>query len=91
MAKSPRLLFRKGVIEMIFYIGEKGEAGYYEMYKQDYVVSRQTFSNILKLLEKQGIVNRIVLDTHPPRVNYSLTEKGERIKIHLERIEEELE
>jgi len=43
-------------------------------------VSRQTFANLLKRLEKEGIANRKVIENRPPRVEYSLTEKGKKIK-----------
>jgi DNA-binding HxlR family transcriptional regulator len=60
------------------------------MYKQGYVVSRQTYSTLLKELEENGLVDRKVLDTHPPRVYYSLTEKGQIIRKNLESILEAL-
>lgn len=72
-------MFRKGVIDVILYLGEAGEAGYYDTYKQGFVVSRQTFSDILKLLEGQGLVTRRVVDERPPRVYYSLSDKGKRV------------
>lgn len=66
-------------MEVIFYLDKAGKAGYYEIYKQNFVVSRQTFANLLKELEKRGIVSRKVIDGRPPRVEYSLTEKGKEI------------
>jgi DNA-binding HxlR family transcriptional regulator len=74
-----RFLFRKGIIEVIFYLDKVGKAGYYEIYKKNFVVSRQTFANLLKELEKRGIVDRKVVDGRPPRVEYILTEKGKEI------------
>jgi len=74
-----RFLFRKGVIEVILYLDKLGKAGYYEIYQQNFVVSRQTFANLLKELENKGIVNRKVIEGRPPRVEYSLTEKGKEI------------
>lgn len=66
-------------MEVIFYLDKIGRAGYYEIYKQNFVVSRQTFANLLKELEDKGIVNRKVIEGRPPRVQYSLTEKGKEI------------
>jgi DNA-binding HxlR family transcriptional regulator len=66
-------------MEVILYLDKVGKAGYYEIYKQDFVVSRQTFANLLKELEEKGIVNRKVIEGSPPRVEYSLTEKGRAI------------
>ena len=63
----------------MLYIDKKGRAGYYELYKQNFVVSRQTFSNILKTLEEKGIISRKVVDGRPPRVEYSLTKKGKEV------------
>lgn len=79
MRTKSRFLFGKGVIEVILYLDKVGKAGYYEIYKQNFVVSRQTFANLLKELENKGIVNRKVIEGRPPRVEYSLTEKGMEI------------
>lgn len=65
-------------MEVMFYLNKVGTAGYYEIYKQNFVVSRQTFANLLKELEKKGIVERKVINGRPPRVEYSLTEKGKK-------------
>ena len=79
MKSKVRFLFKKGLIEVILFLDKVDKAGYYEIYKQNFVVSRQTFANLLKKLEKEGIVNRRVVDSRPPRVEYSLTEKGKDI------------
>ena len=63
----------------MFYIDKMGKAGYYELYKQNFVVSRQTFSNMLKILEEKGIISRKVVEGRPPRVEYSLTKKGKDV------------
>lgn len=85
-----RFLFRKGVIEVVFYLDKAGNAGYYEIYKRNFVVSRQTFANLLKGLEEKGIVNRKVLESRPPRVEYSLTSKGKRVADILSDLEREI-
>lgn len=66
-------------MEVIFYLNKVGKAGYYEIYKQNFVVSRQTFANLIKELEDKGIVNRKVIEGRPPRVEYNLTSKGNRV------------
>jgi DNA-binding HxlR family transcriptional regulator len=66
-------------MEVVFFLDKVGKAGYYEIYKQDFVVSRQTFANLLKELENKGIVNRKVVESRPPKVEYSLTGKGKEI------------
>ncbi len=83
-----RFLFGKGVIDTILYIEKSGKAGYYELYQQNYVVSRQAFSNLLKALEKNDIANRKVIESRPPKVEYNLTSKGKEIAALLNRINE---
>jgi len=77
-------------MEVIFYLDKVGKAGYYEIYKQNFVVSRQTFANLLKELENEGIVNRKVIEGRPPRVKYNLTDKGKEIARILDRLEKTL-
>lgn len=79
LSEKIRFLFGKGVIETLFYISKVRKAGYYELYKQNFVVSRQTFAILLRKLENEGIVNRKVIENRPPRVEYSLTEKGKDV------------
>jgi len=84
-------LFKKGVIEVISYLNKVGKACYYEIYKQNFVVSRQTFAILLKELENMGLVSRKVIDGRPPRVEYSLTEKGKEIARILDELDEILQ
>ena len=39
-------------------------------------IAPNTLSNRLKMLEDHGVVARKIYDTHPPRSEYHLTEKG---------------
>ena len=68
MTSKLRFLFAKGVIETLLYLDKADKAGYYELYKQGFVVSRQTFARILKGLEEKGIISRKLIDERPPRV-----------------------
>ena len=82
-----RFLFRKGAIEMVSYIHKVGKAGYYEMLKQGFVASRETFSILIKELEKEGIVARKLINSRPPRVEYSLTKKGKEVAENLSKLD----
>jgi DNA-binding HxlR family transcriptional regulator len=42
-------------------------------------ISDTILSDRLKLLEKYGLINRFDFDEIPPKVEYSLTEKGEEL------------
>jgi DNA-binding HxlR family transcriptional regulator len=83
-----RFLFGKGVIETILYIEKFGKAGYYELYKQGFIISRQAFSNLLKTLEENGITNRKVIENRPPRVEYTLTKKGKQTAALIKQLNE---
>lgn len=39
-------------------------------------IAPTTLSNRLKMLEDHGVVSREVYDTHPPRAQYQLTDRG---------------
>ena len=58
----------------------KVEKANYTIQKQAFVGSRRTFVNLLKELEEKHIVNREVVESRPPRVEYSLTSKGKEIE-----------
>ncbi|MDY6966513.1 MAG: helix-turn-helix domain-containing protein [Halobacteriota archaeon] len=47
------------------------------------VISPKSLSDILKLLEKEGLIERKVYPETPPRVEYSLTDEGKELKIAL--------
>ncbi len=51
-------------------------------------VSSATLTNILKQMEKDGLVERTVLSSIPPHVEYSLTEKGLSLAPVLDKIAE---
>ena len=42
-------------------------------------ISDTILSDRLKLLEKYSLINRLDFDENPPKVEYSLTEKGEEL------------
>ena len=43
-------------------------------------ISPTTLSARLKTLQKNGLIQRDVIDTHPPKTIYELTELGEKMK-----------
>ena len=84
MSENIRFLFKKGMIEVLSYLSRVERANYYKIQKQGFVGSRQTFANLLKELEKRDMVHRKVIESRPPRVEYSLTSKGKEIAQILE-------
>lgn len=88
MRSKAHILFGKGVIEAILYLDKSGKAGYSELYKQGFVVSRQAFANLLYVLEENGIADRKLIESRPTRVEYSLSNKGKEIAAALKHLEE---
>lgn len=43
-------------------------------------IAPNTLSNRLKMLEDHGVVERKIYDSHPPRSEYQLTEKGQDMR-----------
>jgi DNA-binding HxlR family transcriptional regulator len=81
-------LFRKGAIEVISYLSKVKKTNYYSIQKQNFVGSRQTLANLLKEMEERGILNRKIIESRPPKVEYSLTAKGEETIKLLEMLDE---
>ncbi|MDY6966969.1 MAG: helix-turn-helix domain-containing protein [Halobacteriota archaeon] len=46
-------------------------------------ISPKSLSDTLKLLEKEGLIKRVVYPETPPRVEYLLTEDGRDLKVAL--------
>ncbi len=43
-------------------------------------IAPNTLSNRLKMLEDHGVIERRIYDSHPPRSEYFLTEKGSKMR-----------
>ena len=81
-----RVIGRKGTF-IILETLQKGPARFTTLEKV-LKVSPRTLSERLKELEEQGVVNRQAFPEVPPRVEYSLTEKGEALKPLLDSVGE---
>lgn len=71
-----KLIFGKWTIELLTVLYAVGDAGFQDLRGSLGGISSRILSQRLKTLERFGIVNRSVLSTRPPRVQYRLTEKG---------------
>ncbi len=85
-----RIFFRAGAVEILSFLDKKGETRHNEILKQDFVKSRETFSRRLHELEELNLIRRTILDTKPPGVMYSLTNKGKETKKLLAQLEKVL-
>ncbi|MFD2044354.1 winged helix-turn-helix transcriptional regulator [Ornithinibacillus salinisoli] len=63
-----------------------GKKRFSEM-EADLPISGRLLSDRLKMLEKEGIVERNIYSEFPVRIEYSLTEKGEALKPVIQEIQ----
>ena len=71
-----RAVFGKWCIEILSVLYAGRDARFQEIKKAVGGISARVLSLKLSRLEELGLVRRAVLDTHPPSVEYSLTERG---------------
>ncbi|MCS7386769.1 MAG: helix-turn-helix transcriptional regulator [archaeon GB-1867-005] len=64
-------------------LGNEGAKGFNELHRELKGVSAKTLSKTLKELERHGLIERKVLSTSPPRVEYSLSKDGWELRSHL--------
>jgi len=69
------LLFQKWTLELLYSLFLKNSIGFGE-FKRVLGVNSRTLSDKLKLLTKNGYINRNVASGPPLRVEYTLTSKG---------------
>jgi DNA-binding HxlR family transcriptional regulator len=72
------LVSKRWFCEVLFCIEEGNNR--FKLIKDDLVyISDTILSDRLKLLEKNGLISRHDFDEIPPRVEYTITEKGEEL------------
>lgn len=79
-AKIRKLITKRGTLEMLIPLCCSTNPVRYKVFRQLLKgVSSKTLSLRLKELEKGGILDRQAYDEIPPRVEYSLTRKGQEL------------
>src|ERR671915_2538964 len=78
LCASADLIFGKGAILVVRDLAE-GRSRFCELERSLAGISPRTLSLRLRALEEQGIVERHTFPEVPPRVEYSLTPKGEAL------------
>ena len=82
-----RFLFKKGRIELLFYLSIKKSIRHSEILEQNFVRSRSSVSIMLTELEKNKLIKRRVISTKPPQTRYEITEAGQKVVQNLREIE----
>lgn len=71
-----KTIFSKWSIEILTILYARRAAGFGDIKKKLGLISSSILSQKLKKLEAVGLVQRSVINARPPKVLYSLTEKG---------------
>jgi len=71
-----RTVFGKWCIEIFLVLSNLGPIGFEQLRRRLGPISARVLSRKLKMMEEQGMVLRTLIDSRPPSVRYSLTEKG---------------
>jgi DNA-binding HxlR family transcriptional regulator len=67
----------KGLV--IFYLGRRGTLRYSELRRELGGITQKMLTQTLRSLEAQGLIHREVYPVIPPKVEYSLTPKGQSL------------
>ena len=71
-----RILSGKYKMIVLYWLGERGVMRYSELKRTVGGITHKTFSGTLKELERDGLIERKEYPQVPPKVEYSLSEKG---------------
>lgn len=69
-------IMRMWAIPIVLTIERHGEAGFNQIKKDLKEINSTTLSSTLAILEKYGMLERVIIPAKPIRVRYSLTGKG---------------
>lgn len=76
LARTAGSLFQDRVIEICFLLDQYGSLRYNELRRMLGVISTRTLADKLSFLHGEGLVGRKLYDEAPPRVEYTLTDRG---------------
>jgi DNA-binding HxlR family transcriptional regulator len=79
VARAADLLGRRWVLAILWASSEAGAVRFNEFKQALETIPPRTLAARLVELEEAGILQRRVLDTRPPRVEYTLTDLGRRL------------
>lgn len=76
LAREAGDLFQDRVIEICYLLDQYGSLRYNELRRMLGVISTRTLADKLAFLHGKGLVGRQLYDESPPRVEYTLTDRG---------------
>jgi DNA-binding HxlR family transcriptional regulator len=84
VARAAELLVRRWVLAILWAAAEAGAVRFNEFKQTLEGIPPRTLAARLTELEEAGVLERHVLDSRPPRVEYRLTEAGRRLRFVVE-------
>jgi len=79
VARTADLLGRRWVLAILWAAAEAGAVRFNEFKQALETIPPRTLAARLAELEEAGVLERSVLDTRPPRVEYRLTDTGRKL------------
>src|SRR5690348_17951339 len=84
VARTADLLGRRWVLAILWAAAEAGAVRFNEFKQALETIPPRTLAARLAELEEAGVLERSVLDTRPPRVEYRLTDAGRKLRALVE-------
>lgn len=84
--RAMELIGDKYSVLIVLNLAQFGKQRFIELEQSINGISPRTLSARLKHLEKYGIINRKQFSTIPPKVEYSLTERGSQFKVVIDQM-----
>ena len=81
VARAADLLGRRWMLAVLWASAEEGAVRFNEFKQAVGAIPPRTLAQRLVELEEAGMLERRVVDTRPPRVEYRLTDEGRRLKL----------
>ncbi|MHB8358295.1 MAG: winged helix-turn-helix transcriptional regulator [Thermoplasmataceae archaeon] len=69
-------LMRLWTLPVTYALGERDHSGFNDLKKRIEGINSTTLSKTLDIMQKNGLIDRVIIPEKPVRVKYSLTEKG---------------
>jgi DNA-binding HxlR family transcriptional regulator len=74
------IISKKWALLIINEIGNHGRIRYNDIMKELKDISPKTLADMLKELQKEGLIERQAFNEIPPRVEYTLTKEGQKLR-----------
>jgi DNA-binding HxlR family transcriptional regulator len=81
VARAADLLGRRWMLAILWASAEEGAVRFNEFKQALEGIPPRTLAQRLTELEEAGVLERRVLDTRPPRVEYTLTDAGRKLRV----------